>query len=197
MYTRERKRGKGEKGGEKKVLGFSCTRWALTCWRSFSFGTILRKHLSISLYSSGEIEDESHGRNLIIMFTGILQKNCQTNDACSSKENFSMSKGKTCTAKVKPNNPRHLSLIQTDKDGTMTQRVPSFVNFKRQYLATKEKEKRTLYKKPRESKQALFQLRHIKAKSCIFYKVCCLKIAVQEENKLSTMQACTDWICNF
>jgi hypothetical protein len=41
------------------------------------------------------MEFESHGRNFAIIFTGMLHKNCQTKDACSSSENFSISKGKT------------------------------------------------------------------------------------------------------
>lgn len=83
----------------------SLTIWQklkLACWRSFSSGTILLKHFRISWYSSGEIEDESHGRNLAIIFTGILHKNRQSRDACSSGENFPISKGKTW------NKPREL-----------------------------------------------------------------------------------------
>ena len=71
-------------------------RGALTCWRSFSSGIILHKHFRMSWRSSDDIEEESHGRNFAIMLTGMLQRNCHTNVACSSNENFSISKGKTC-----------------------------------------------------------------------------------------------------
>lgn len=66
-----------------------------TFWRSFSWGTILPKHFRRSRDSSGDIDAESHGRNTAIIFTGILHRNCQTKDACSSRENFSMSRGNT------------------------------------------------------------------------------------------------------
>jgi len=67
----------------------------LACCRSFSFGIIMLRHLSMSWYSTGEIEDESQGRNSANMLTGMLHINCQIRDACSSTENFSISKGKT------------------------------------------------------------------------------------------------------
>lgn len=50
----------------------------------------------MSWHSSEEIDEESHGRNSAIILTGMLHRNCHTNDACSSNENFSISKGKTC-----------------------------------------------------------------------------------------------------
>ena len=75
----------------------SCMKKNITCLRSFSFGTIFLKQLIISWCSSGETEDESQGRNFVIISTGMLHKNSQTRSACSSNKYFSISKGKTCT----------------------------------------------------------------------------------------------------
>lgn len=80
----------------RKMLYVAFQSRCLTCWSSVSSGIILCKHLRISCRSSGEIDDASHGKNSAIIFTGMLHKNCQTNDACSSNENFSLSKGNTC-----------------------------------------------------------------------------------------------------
>lgn len=75
----------------------SCMKRNITCLRSFSFGNILLKQLIISWCSSDEIENESQGRNFIIISTGMLHKNSQTRSACSLNEYLSISKGKTCT----------------------------------------------------------------------------------------------------
>jgi hypothetical protein len=52
--------------------------------------------MCISCCSSVDIEEESQGRNSVIILTGMLHRNCHTRKACSSNENFSISKGKTC-----------------------------------------------------------------------------------------------------
>lgn len=77
---------------------------SITCWRNFSSGTILLKHLCRSWYLSGEIEDDNQGRNLATTLVGMLHKSFQTKDACSSTEKFWLSKGKTwCIEKTNKN----------------------------------------------------------------------------------------------